>query len=394
MITMEKTVRTFALMLVFLVTGCAASFADAPQSVQRRQAALLQEDMNAFTANGSVGAFTEVISRGTPIYARAGVATIGTQQPIDPAARFRIGSVTKVFVATVVLQLVGEGRLSLDDTVDHWLPGVVTGNGNDGTRITVRELLQHTSGLFDYTEDATFTPLYRTAKGFASLQYQTFTPRQLISLAISHPPYFAPGTGYHYSSTGYVTAGQIIQAVTGNTWQTEVQNRIITPLALTGTNTPDANPALPSPYANGYAIYSSNSSHRIYTETTLDNMTWADAAGSLISTTSDVDTFMSALLRAQILSPAMLAVMKQDVPVAPNTGLGIGRGTSTCSDGTVREYWGHSGKVIGYASIAFATTDGNIAATVADTTMSTTETQFINGDNTVQGSWLTHAACS
>lgn len=383
--------RVPALAATLLVAGCATSAAYYPQ---HKQVSSLQADMNSFVSNGSVGAFTEVISNGAASYAHAGVATIGTQQPIDPAARFRIGSVTKVFVSAVVLQLVGEGRLSLDDTVDHWLPGMITGNGNDGTRITIRELLQHTSGLFDYTEDSTFTPMTRTAKGFTSLQYQTFTPQQLISTAISHPPYFQPGAGYHYSSTGYVVAGQVIKAVTGNTWQTEVTNRIITPLALTGTSAPDANPALPSPYVNGYAIYSSNPSHRVYTETTLDNMTWADAAGSLISTTNDVDTFMSALLRAQILSPAMLAVMKQDVPVAPNTGLGIGRGTSTCPDGSVREYWGHSGKVIGYTTIAFATTDGNIAATVADTTISTTDTQFMNGDNTAQGSWLTHAACS
>jgi CubicO group peptidase (beta-lactamase class C family) len=106
--------------------------------------------------------------------ATAGVADKATGRAARSGDLFRIGSTTKTYVATVVLQLVGEGRLSLDDTVEHWLPGVVSGNGNDGSGITVRQLLQHTSGLFNYTSDF---PMLADVDGYQAGRYTTWTPR-------------------------------------------------------------------------------------------------------------------------------------------------------------------------------------------------------------------------
>ena len=128
--------------------------------------------------------------------------------------RFRIGSTTKAFVATVVLQLAAERRLDLDDTVEAWLPGVVRGNGHDGAAMTVRQLLQHTSGVFNYQFDP---GLWAISQGPAYLEHRfdRFTPEQLVAIAMTHPPYFAPGAGWVYSNTGYLLAGMIVERVSG-----------------------------------------------------------------------------------------------------------------------------------------------------------------------------------
>ncbi|MEU9788770.1 serine hydrolase domain-containing protein [Streptomyces phaeochromogenes] len=122
----------------------------------------------------------------------------------------------------MVLQLVGEGRLSLDDTVGHWLPGVVSGNGNDGSAITVRQLLQHTSGLFDYTTDF---PEFESTAGYQADRSTTWTPDRLVAIAMRHTPEFAPGDGWSYSNTNCILAGMIIQKATGHTWDQEVTAR-------------------------------------------------------------------------------------------------------------------------------------------------------------------------
>src|SRR5262249_39035196 len=113
----------------------------------------LQGDLDAITATGVPGVLAEVRTGDRQLRGTSGVANLNSRKPVNADGFFRIGSNTKTFVSVVVLQLVAEHRLSLDDTVGHWLPGVVHGNGNDGNKITVRELLQHTSGLHNYTDD-------------------------------------------------------------------------------------------------------------------------------------------------------------------------------------------------------------------------------------------------
>lgn len=125
----------------------------------------------------------------------AGVGDLRTERPRSPRDRYRVGSITKTFVATVLLQLEAEGRLSLDDTVDSWLPGLVTGNGHDGTRITLRQLLNHTSGIYNYTADEDFGRTYFLKDGFLEHRYDTLAPEELVRVAMSHEPDFAPGAG-------------------------------------------------------------------------------------------------------------------------------------------------------------------------------------------------------
>ena len=135
----------------------------------------------------------------------AGVGNIRTGKPRSAADRFRAGSITKSFVATVVLQLEAEGRLSLDDTVEKWLPGAVHGHGHDGSRITVRRLLNHTSGIYDYTNDETFERWYLSKDGFYEHRYDRWTPEAELAVAMRHKPLFEPGAGSAAASTSGAT---------------------------------------------------------------------------------------------------------------------------------------------------------------------------------------------
>lgn len=345
--------------------------------------ATLQRDVAAVHATGATAVLAEILDHGRSVRARAGVASLRSNRPVPFGGRFRTGSTTKTFVATVVLQLVGEGRLSLDDPVERWLPGVVAGNGYDGSTITVRQLLNHTSGIFDHTTDEAFV-----ARLLAS-PFHHYSARALIDIALAHPPYFAPGTAFAYSSTNYIIAGEIIKAVTGRPWHKEVERRIIKPLHLRGTTAPGDDPTIPHPAVRGYNIFTSDPAERVYTDTTLYNMTWAGAAGSLITTTRDESRFYSALLSGRLLAPAQLAEMKKDAAVAPGVGLGIGHQTLSC--GT--EIWGHTGTVIGYSAYALATGDGSRSVVLAVATTTFSEQQYYDDSGNAAFALLMNVFC-
>ncbi|MFE7193742.1 serine hydrolase domain-containing protein [Kitasatospora sp. NPDC057541] len=284
--------------------------------------------------------------------AAVGAADTATGQPRSPRERFRIGSLTKTFTATVVLQLRAEGRLSLDDTVEKWLPGVVQGNGNDGARITVRQLLGHTSGLFSYDEDPTM--IQRLASpDFLVHRFDTYRPEDLVRTAVSHPPVFAPGTSRSYSNTNFVLAGMIIAKVTGRPYGEEIEKRIIRPLGLSATTLPGTAAGLPQPHALGYSTLFGGSPTPL--EATELNPSWGGSAGEMISTTADLTRFYSVLMRGQLLPQAELDEM---VPAAGGPGLGIGSVKLSCGI-TV---WGHSGTIHGSSTIALTTRDGRHAA--------------------------------
>ncbi|MDR3082760.1 MAG: beta-lactamase family protein [Streptomyces sp.] len=320
-----------------------------------RSADPLQQEVNAIHGTGVVGVLTEVGSPGGRMSARAGTAKLGTGRQVPWAGRFRIGSITKTFTATVVLQLVGEGRMSLADTVEHWLPGVVQGNGHDGSRITVRQLLQHTSGIPDVLGDI---PALNTAAGYQAEHLRTYTPQELVALAMRHPA-TAPAGTWSYSNTNYILAGMIIKAVTGRSWTQEVNARIIGPLGLTATTTPGTVPSVPGPHAHGYRTFG--------TVTTVDvtqfNPSAVDASGSIISTAHDLSRFYTALLSGRLLAPAQLDAMKTTVP-APELdgGYGLGLGELPLSCGG--SYFAHAGGVSGYQTWVGVTPDATHTAVV------------------------------
>ncbi|MFF1797472.1 serine hydrolase domain-containing protein [Kitasatospora sp. NPDC058263] len=268
---------------------------------------------------------------------------------LDAGDEFRMGSNTKTMMATLVLQLAAEGRLTLDDPVQRWLPGRVP----DGGAITLRMLLNHTSGLFNYTED----PSFSFDEDPAALQqwldvgrWRPYAPGELVGLAAQHPPYFAPGQGWHYSNTNYVVIGMLIERLTGRGWADEVQRRIIRPLGLTGTSMPLNSPFVPGPHAHGYYKLASGPA-----DVTLLDPSMAGASGAGISTTTDLARFVSALLGGRLLAPAQLAEMKRTTPQSgpAEYGLGLQRTSTACG-----EYWGHSGGIPGYTTLMYGASDG------------------------------------
>jgi D-alanyl-D-alanine carboxypeptidase len=298
-------------------------------------------------------------------------------------ARFRIGSYTKTFVAATVLQLVGEGRLSLEDTVERWLPGVVTGNGHDGSGITVRQLLQHTSGLHDYVR--LMPNLFKEAD-FVRTRFDTVTPEQAVALALRVPPDFAPGADWSYSNTGYALAGMVIERVTGRAWQDEVRRRIVEPLELRDTHLPRTSPFVPRPHAVGYERFpekglEADPADPRYGEpidATAFNPSWGGAAGEMISTTRDANRFLRALMRGEVLRPAQLAEMRRTVPATrfeqawPGVryGLGIMFVPNGCGG-----HWSHGGDIMGFMTRNGVTSDGRRSVVVS-----------INTDSMVPGS--------
>ena len=291
--------------------------------------------------------------------ATAGVGNLRTGKPRSADDRYRVGSITKTFVSTVILQLEAEGRLSLDDTVATWLPGVVQGNGYDATRITLRELLNHTSGIFDYTADDDFGAAYFTKDGFFQHRYDTKTPADLVAIAMSHKPDFAPGTSWNYSNTNYVLAGMVIQKATGHSYETEIRRRVINPLHLKATSLPGARVTVPQPSSRAYSKLAQTPTGPTYDVTEL-NPTIASSAGSMISDSSDLDPFYSALLRGELLPPKQLKEMRTTVPAGDDSGstrYGLGLTDTTLSCGV--HVWGHEGGVHGSQSLAVTTADGH-----------------------------------
>ncbi|MEU0406702.1 serine hydrolase domain-containing protein [Streptomyces griseorubiginosus] len=287
----------------------------------------------------------------------AGVGNLRTHAPRSADDRYRVGSITKTFVSTVVLQLEAEGRLSLDDTVDKWLPGVVHGNGHDGSRITLRQLLNHTSGIFNYTADETFGRTYFLKDGFLRHRYDTKSPEQLVAVAMAHRPDFAPGTSWNYSNTNYVLAGMVIQKVTGRSYGEEIRDRVIEPLHLSATSVPGTRVTVPRPSSRAYSKLAETATGPTYDVTRL-NPSLASSAGEMISDSADLDRFYSALLKGRLLPPKQLKEMKATVTVEgiPNAGYGLGLIDRKLSCGV--HVWGHDGGIHGSNSVAVTTADG------------------------------------
>ncbi|MFB6948316.1 serine hydrolase domain-containing protein [Streptomyces niveus] len=315
-----------------------------------------QRQVDAVQRTGTVGVLARSTGPRGVQFATAGVADAETKRKARPGDKFRIASATKTYVSTVVLQLVGEGRLSLDDTVEDVLPGVVSGNGNDGSRITVRQLLNHTSGLFNYTADF---PALSGIDAYEAGRYTTWTDEQLVGIAMRHAPDFEPGAKWSYSNTNYTLAGMIIEKITGRTWQQEVTKRVIRPLGLRDTLTPTTSARIPGSHLKGYSAFGESAPA---IDVTAFNPSAAGAAGAMISTAGDMTTFYQALMSGRLLKPAQLTEMKKTVRAAEldeawpgaRYGLGLMEIPLTCGG----SYFSHAGDLPGYATRTGATEDG------------------------------------
>ncbi|WP_350275559.1 serine hydrolase domain-containing protein [Kribbella sp. HUAS MG21] len=259
----------------------------------------------------------------------------------QPSGYFRIGSVTKTFVATVVLQLVDEGKVELDAPLDRYLPGLVP----NGQNITVRQVLNHRSGIYDYAHDAGFS----TNRWRGTERFRHFEPEELLSVAFGHQPYFGPDEGWHYSNTNYIIAGLLIERLTGRSYGTEITNRILKPLRLADTSLPGDRPGLPRPHARGYTEVDGR-----LVDATMMNPSLDWAAGEMISTAQDVNTFFEALLGGRLLTAESLTQMRDYRAATPlfDYGPGLQRFHLPCGQ-TIE---GHSGQLIGYTTYSLHNT--------------------------------------
>ncbi|MFI1279256.1 serine hydrolase domain-containing protein [Streptomyces sp. NPDC020858] len=289
--------------------------------------------------------------------ATSGVGNLTTGAPRGTNDRFRVGSITKTFVATVLLQMESEKKLSLDDTVERHLPGLVRGNGNDGRRITVRQLLNHTTGLFDYLADEEYLDTYIRGEGYLKHRYDTLPPRKHVKVALSHAPLFEPGARFSYSNTNYILAGLIVEKAGGRTYEAEVRDRIIKPLGLRSTSNPGSSIHMPRPSSRSYSKLFEETPDRIDDVTEMNgSQGWAD--GDIISTTGDLNRFYSALLRGELLSPKQLKAMKTTVPHPERSDMSYGLGLTQLRTSCGTTLWGHGGGMVGSTSLAVTTEDG------------------------------------
>lgn len=324
----------------------------------------VQRDADTLRDTGVTGVAVRLETpRGTTT-ARSGVGDLVTHRPVSNDGYLRLGSTTKTFVATVVLQLVGERRISLDQTVEQLLPGVVSGAGNDGRTITVRDLLQHTSGLSDYIYDV-FPD--SSAQTYFANRWSAHKPEELVALAMRHAPAFPAGTSWAYSNTNYVLAGMIIEKITGHTWEHQVHDRILRPLGLQHTDTPGTKPFLPHPHTANYQQFTVDGP---LVDTTIPYRPFDSGAdGSMTGTGRDLNRFFTALANGRLLKPAELAAMRTTVPVPQDSGhpagtrdgLGLFFTPLSCGGG----YLGHGGSGFGYVIRAATTTDGRRTITVS-----------------------------
>lgn len=284
-----------------------------------------------------------------PWYGSSGVADLRSGRPVRPGDRVRVGSITKMFVATVLLQLVAEGRVRPDTPVQRCLPGLLPAGF---APITLTQLLNHTSGL----PDGRGWPDMSTPEQVFRHRFDRWTPEQLVATVTWAPELkFDPGTAQEYRGTNYVLAAMVIETLTGRRYGEEIASRLLRPLDLRDTSVPGDRRRIHGRHVRGYQRMSDSSVRDI---TEFDpSSSWGE--GEMISTTADLTRFVHALFSGQLLPPELLRMMStlppEEVRMVDGGGparYGAGLQTVEVNGFT---FWGKTGEFHGYASFAFAT---------------------------------------
>jgi len=298
---------------------------------------------------GSPGAIVYVRTPKTARAGTAGYADRAAHISMRAADRYRIASITKAFVSVVILQLEAEGKLDIDDPVERYLPGLVPNGG----AITLRELMNHTSGLVDYTDDQDYI------SAVLSNPARTWMPLELIADGLKHAPYFAPGTNYHYSNTNYLLLGLVAESMTREPLGQALQERILMPLAMRSTSLPlTLELPLAPDFVHGYLSLVAGSPLTDVAPLITPSIGWA--AGGLVSNARDVTTFYRALLTGKLLPPAQLKEMETPSAADATYGLGLSILFTSCG----RAY-GHAGDFINaWRNVVIATPNGKRQAVV------------------------------
>ncbi|MDH6576623.1 serine hydrolase domain-containing protein [Kitasatospora sp. MAP5-34] len=343
--------------------GPAASDVPAASATQLPplDAAALSKAISGLPNADVTGALVRVTGGAGKWSGTSGSADLTTGQKVSADGSFRIGSISKVFTATVALQLVAEHRLDLDGTVQQYLPGVLPAGY---PAVTVGQLLNHTSGL--PIGDSSSIWGDGSNQWFVDHRMHGVTPEQVVADGLTYPMEFQPGTAQEYNGLNTFIAGMIVEKVTGQTFAHEVQTRIARPLGLHRTYVPEATDTrLPGPHAHGYLTVTNPDGTTREADVT-EQSPWPWAEGGMISTAPELDRFMTALFRGRLLPPAQQALLFT-VPDVPNHHNKNCAGTHACFStglmsatlpgGTV--IWGKTGSRPGYTSGMFATRDGS-----------------------------------
>jgi len=288
--------------------------------------------------------------------AALGVSDIATGAPMDVADHVRIGSITKSLTATVILQLAQEGRLRLDDPLAPYFPGVQT------NRATIRQALQLTSGIADYTTDAFLNAI-------ADAPQRVWSPAELVGLVADEPPMFPAGKGWYYSNTNFVMLGIVAEQVTGRPLRQLIADRIFGPLNMTGCSFPDAaDNTIPAPSSHGYMLGTRwdrpptpPAPLPALVDVTDFNPSWAAGAGQAICTAADLVVWARAMATGELLDPEMQAQRLTYYPTGdPHARYGLG---IVDINGLV----GHNGVISGFMSqTARRESDGTVIVVLSN----------------------------
>ncbi|SER39042.1 serine hydrolase domain-containing protein [Lentzea albida] len=344
---MKKTL-VGVLAAAMLFTGAGTVMAAPAGNVQKQLDGLTKE--HGFPA--ALGTTTETNGRATAY--TSGTAELGKRTPVPKNGQVRAGSNTKAFVAVAVMQLVAEKKVELDKPINHYLPGAVKDD-----RITVRQLLNHTSGLANYTG-------YLGLEKFEEVRHRYFEPRELLDVGNANPVTNEPGEKFKYSNTNYVLLGLLVQKVTGRPVAEVVENRVIKKAGLKDTYWPGVgDETIRGKHPKGY----SKTGNGIEDVTEMDP-SWGWAAGQIISTTKDLNSFYRALLKGELVPQAQVQEMQKTVDTAgemwPGARYGLGIASSPLSCGGVS--WGHGGDIHGFETRGGVTESGR-AFTIAVTAL-------------------------
>ncbi|MEU9125143.1 serine hydrolase domain-containing protein [Streptomyces sp. NPDC048506] len=330
-------------------------------------------ELNAAMENvhraGIPGLFAEVRDGDQVWRGAAGVADVATGRPVTADMRHRVGSVTKTFTTAAVLQLVEIGQIGLDMPIGRYLPRLVPGERGDA--ITVRMLMNHTSGFPEYLPYA-----YASLKAYPVIadtrpqslddhRFTRFDPTELIEMGVTAPAVRAPGdTPGVYSNTNYLLLGQLLEEVTGTTAEQYITQNVIEPAGLRDTGFP-AGLYVDGPHSQIYeAWFGMIDPPRDYS---VYDMSWVGPTASLISTVTDLNRFFAMLLAGEIVSPWSLAQMQRTVPVISQEGKTIdyGLGLHPMEAPGQSTFWGHGGTVWGAGALAMTSADGKRQMSVA-----------------------------
>ncbi|MCK9616199.1 MAG: beta-lactamase family protein [Lentimicrobiaceae bacterium] len=337
---MKKHQLTFVsllLLTVFSLISCKKETSDPNQLLIGKMKAVTDSLVKNTDIPGIVALVVDK-KRGIDWLYAAGVSNKETMTPMDVNHTFRIASNTKTFTGTVLLQLVGEGKISLNDKVTKYLPQYPTANG-----ITLTMLANMTSGLFDYFDDD------RWVEGFKATPLRIWSPAELADLSFSHPLLFTPGTQYKYTNTNTILLGMIIEKVTGNKLATEINNRIVVPLHLKNTGFMASGTALPGNHGRGYDFGDLGITGDVTESYDVSN-SWA--AGAVYTSPRELQQFVESMVEGGLLPDSLQnRRLNNDFnQIGPVQSYGL------CLS-KLGSFYGHNGVIWGYTSSMYHSSD-------------------------------------